>query len=316
MTRRFLKQVLFVSVLPVSVLMMSVTTMAETLAGNEMVAAGDRTMVDQLGRQILVPDNPVRVISLAPSITEIVYVLEQDHRLVGATRFSYYPEPADKLPKVGSYIQLDLEKIVALKPDLCIAVKDGNPLSIVKRIEKFNIPVYAVDPRNLHAVMETLIEIGALLDSAEKAATLVEKMQNRIRNVTSRVDSVAHRPGVFFQIGISPIVSIGTDTFIHELIELAGGENLTHGPVPYPRFSVEQVLRLAPEVFIITSMARGGIFDRIKKGWQRWPGMPAVRDGRIYLVDSDIFDRATPRLVDGLETLARLLHPDRFRDME
>lgn len=286
------------------------------LSGHAMAAGTPRSMVDQLGRRVAVPEHPVRVISLAPSITEVVYDLDQSRRLVGATRFSDYPKAAEELPKVGSYIQLDLERIVALRPDLCIAVKDGNPLKTVQRIEEFRIPVYAVDPRDLDAVMETVVEIGSLLHAEERAAFLVREMEYRIQNVTSRVAGAAHRPGVFFQIGISPIVSIGAHTFIHELIQLAGGNNLTRGPVPYPRYSVEQVLRLAPEVFIITSMARGETFDRVKAGWEKWPDMPAVRTGRIHLVNSDIFDRATPRLVDGLETLARLIHPDRFGDRQ
>ncbi len=273
-----------------------------------------RDLIDQLGRHVKVPEQAIRVISLAPSVTEVVFELDQAHRLVGATRFSDYPEKAKLLPKIGSYVHLDLEKIVALKPDLCIAVKDGNPLKTIQRIEKFKIPVYAVDPRDLDAVMKTMTEIGHLFQAEEKAALLVQRMRNRIVHVKTRVAGAPHRPGVFFQIGISPIVSVGADTFIHELIELAGGRNLTGGSVPYPRYSVEQVLRLAPEVFIITSMARGEVFDRVKTGWERWPDMPANRNARIHLVNSDIFDRATPRLVDGLETLARLIHPDRFED--
>jgi len=144
----------------------------------------------------------------------------------------------------------------------------------------------------------------------------VTDMRSRIQNVKSRVARSNRRPGVFFQIGISPIVSVGTHTFIHELIQLAGGTNLSQGPIPYPRFSREQVLRLAPEILIITSMARGEVFERVKAEWERWPDIPAVRNQRIYLVDSNLFDRATPRLVDGLEQLARLIHPERFKDLQ
>jgi len=117
---------------------------------------------------------------------------------------------------------------------------------------------------------------------------------------------------VFFQIGITPIVAVGTNTFIHELIELAGGRNLTAGPTPYPRFTREQVLAMAPEVLIITSMTRGGAFEQVKAEWLRWPQMPAARDGRVHLVDSNIFDRPSPRLVDALELMARLTQPSLF----
>ncbi|MDL1968537.1 MAG: cobalamin-binding protein [Deltaproteobacteria bacterium] len=267
-------------------------------------------VTDQLGRQVILSDDPQRVVSLAPSITEIIFALGQEHRLKGATRFSDFPSEAISLPKVGSYVQLDLEKIVALKPDLCIAIKDGNPRQTVVRLESLEVPVYVVDPRNLEAVTETIIEIGDLLNATKNAEDLVNNMRLRINRVKSAAEKVSHRPGVFFQIGISPIVSVGTNTFIHELIVLAGGNNLTEGLIPYPRFSREQVLSLAPEVFIITSMARGEVFKRVKIEWSRWSEMPAIKNRRIFLVDSNLFDRPTPRLVDGLEVLGRLIHPE------
>ncbi|MBC2694151.1 MAG: cobalamin-binding protein [Desulfobacteraceae bacterium] len=268
-----------------------------------------RQVTDQLGRQVILSDDPQRVVSLAPSITEIIFALGQEHRLKGATRFSDFPPEAISLPKVGSYVQLDLERIVVLKPDLCIAIKDGNPRQTVMRLESLGVPVYVVDPRNLEAVAETIIEIGDLLNATERAENLVSNMRLRINRVKSAVEKISHRPGVFFQIGISPIVSVGTNTFIHELIVLAGGNNLTKGPIPYPRFSREQVLFLAPEVFIITSMSKGEVFERVKIEWSRWSEMPAIKNRRIFLVDSNLFDRPTPRLVDGLEVLGRLIHP-------
>jgi len=273
-------------------------------------------VTDQLGRQITVTDDVKRVIALAPSITEIVFALGQDHRLVGVTQFSNYPDEVAKFPRVGSYVHLDLEKIVALKPDLCIAIKDGNPREIAFRLQAMNIPVYAVDPRDLKTVMNTISEIGDLLDARENARILVRKMQTRIGKVKAMVEKSQHRPGVFFQIGISPIVSVGTHTFTHELISIAGGTNLSEGPVPYPRFSKEQVIALSPEVLIITSMARERGFDEILSQWTCWPDLPAVKYQRISVVDSDIFDRPTPRLVDGLELLLTLIHPELVKEQQ
>lgn len=277
-------------------------------------AAGSaRSVTDQLGRQVRVPEHPLRIVSMAPSITEILYALDLSDRLVGATQFSDYPAAAAALPKVGSYVRLDVEKIVALRPDLCIAVKDGNPISVVRKLESVDIPVYAVDPRNLEAVMDTLMELGRLLDVNERAGTIVADMAERIRQVQHHLSGVNHRPGVFFQIGIAPIVSVGTRTFIHELIVMAGGKNLTEGKTPYPRFSREQVIEMRPEVMIITSMARQTVFEQVKAQWRQWPELPAVKNDRIYLVDSNVLDRPTPRLIDGLEMLAGLIHPDRFK---
>ncbi len=275
-----------------------------------------RIVTDQLGRQVTVTDKPRRVVSLAPNITEIIYALGQENLLKGVTLYSDFPLAAVKLPKVGSYVQLNLEKIVALKPDLCIAIKDGNPRVVARRLESLKIPVYAVDPRNLETVMQTVLEIGNLLNANQRADFLVQRMRSRVLKVKSLVSKAAYRPRVFFQIGISPIVSVGTDTFMHELIVLAGGKNLAQGPVAYPRFSREQVLVLSPEIFIITSMARASVFEQVKAEWSRWPNMPAIRDHRIFLEDSNYFDRPTPRLVDGLELLVKLIHPELFDETQ
>ena len=164
--------------------------------------------------------------------------------------------------------------------------------------------------------MQTVLEIGKLLKADSRANLLVQNMRSRVRRIKSLVHSATYRPRVFFQIGISPIVSIGADTFIHELIVLAGGKNLAEGSVAYPRFSREQVLALSPEVFIITSMARAAVFEQVKAEWSRWPNMPAVRNRRIFLEDSNFFDRPTPRLVDGLELLVRMIHPELFKEEE
>ncbi|QTA82616.1 putative ABC transporter, substrate-binding protein [Desulfonema limicola] len=269
-----------------------------------------KTLKDQAGRIVNMPDNPVRIVSLAPSITEIVFSLEQEKRLAGVTQFSDFPVQAQKMPKVGSYVHLDLEKIVSLKPDLCIAIKDGNPVEVIARLEKMGIPVYAVNPVNMDSVLTAIKEIGNILNAETQAEVLTQNMISRINHVKTQVAKLRHRPGVFFQIGINPIVAVGRKTFIHELIVNAGGTNLSQGDIPYPRFSHEQVIALSPEILIITSMARGEIFQKVKEQWKRWPEMPAVKNNRIYLVDSNIFDRPTPRMVTGLEQLFGIIHPE------
>jgi len=271
-------------------------------------------MVDQLGRQVAIPSHPQRVVALAPSITETIFALNRGTRLVGVTRYSDYPPAAQSLPQVGSYIHLDLERIVSLEPDLCIAVKDGNPKAVVDRLNAFGIPVYAVNPMGLETVVRTITEIATLLNAQPEAGVLVADLRRRIQAVRDKVAAKAQRPKVFFQIGIAPIVAVGAHTLIDELIVTAGGINATAGPVPYPRFSREQVIALAPDIIIITSMARGAAFESVKKEWEQWPDIPAVRHNRIYLVDSDIFDRASPRLVEALERLAGLIHSQRPGD--
>jgi len=272
-----------------------------------------RMVTDELGRKMVVPDNLKRVVSLAPSVTEVIFALGKEDLLKGVSMFSDFPAAAEKLPRVGSYKHLDLEKIVVLKPELCIGIKDGNPIAVVRKLEHLGIPVFAVDPRDLNAVFDTILRLGHLLGADQKAHAVVSDMRARMERVKSLVSTISHKPRVFFQIGVSPIVSAGTQTFIHELITMAGGRNLAKGPVPYPRYSREQVLGLSPDVMIITSMARGASFERVKKEWSKWPSMPAVRDKRIVLIDSNLCDRPTPRIIDGLEHVAEAIHPDLYR---
>lgn len=269
-------------------------------------------VTDQVGRTLIVPENPVRVIALAPSITEIIYDLGQEKRLVGVTQFSTYPSEAESLPRVGSYIRLDIEKIISLKPDLCLATKDGNPKHIFDKIVSLGIPVYVINPRNLQQIMDAITSLGSLLHAKQAAAELVIKMEKRIGQVQARVKKGNRKPRVFFQIDAEPLFSAGTNTFIHELIELAGGINTTAGEVSYPRYSWEDIILLQPEIVLISSMAGGLEPEYLVKSWKRWALLSAVKNNQIYVVDAELFDRPTPRLVDGLETIAAIIHPELF----
>lgn len=268
---------------------------------------------DQAGRDVRVPVNPVRVVSLAPNITEIAFAAGRGDRLVGVTEFSDYPADARRIPRVGGYVDLDVEKIVSLNPDLCIAIKDGNPIEVIRRIEAFGIPVFAVNPREIGSVISSVTDIGRLLGADKEARSLVSDMKARLDRVAALVSTTSSKPRVFFQIGISPIVSAGSNTFIHELIVRAGGKNIAGNLTGYPRFSKEEVLSLSPDIFIVTSMERQEVFERVIDEWRQWPDMPAVKKNRIYLVDSDLFDRPSPRLIDALEKLVRLIHPELFK---
>jgi len=270
------------------------------------------SVTDQVGRTLVVPENPTRVIALAPSITEIIYDLGQEKRLVGVTQYSTYPPEAELLPRVGSYVRLDIEKIVALKPDLCLATKDGNPKHIVDKIVSLGIPVYVINPQNLQQIMDTITRLGALLHAEQTAAALVSDMEKRIGQVQARVKNMPDRPRVFFQIDAEPLFSAGTDTFIHELIELAGGINTTAGEVSYPRYSWEDIIVLQPEIVLISSMAGGLAPEYLLNSWKKWNLLSAVKNDQIFVVDAELFDRPTPRLVNGLEVIAAIIHPELF----
>lgn len=279
-------------------------------------SAFGRQVVDQAGRSVELPAQIKRVVSLAPSITEVVFSLGRQVLLKGATQYSDNPPEARLLPRVGSYVRLDVEKIVALKPDLCLAIKDGNPLHTITKIEALGIPVYVVDPRNLADIIEMINGLGDILGAAERAERITSEMQVRINKVRDKLAGKVDKPRVFFQIDAEPIVSAGRNTFIHELIIKAGGLNLAAdvGVAPYPKFGWEDVLAFQPDVAIVASMAGGFSEETLKAGWYRWPQLAVVKNNRVYVVEASLVDRPTPRLIEGLEVFARIIHPELFEE--
>lgn len=266
---------------------------------------------DQMGRKVQVPAKAVRIIALAPSVTEVIFELEQGHRLVGATMYSNHPEAAKKLPRVGSYVHLDLERILALKPDLCIGTADGNQKHIVERLETLGIPVFLVYPGNMKNIQQATLLIGKAIGAEKEATARVHWMQQKLDAVLKKVSTKTHKPSVFFQVDTPPIIAAGKGTFLDELIQLAGGVNAV-SQKSYPRYSWEDVLITKPEVVLMSSMAGGFTHNELKNQWTKWKGIPAVKNDRVYVMDSDLFDRPTPRLVLGLEFLAKTIHPDLF----
>ena len=273
-------------------------------------AQGFRVMQDQIGRTVKVPEQPRRIIALIPSLAEIVFDLGRGDLLVGATQYATEPSEAAHLPRVGSYLHLDIERIVALQPDLCLAVRDGNPEHLIKRIEKLGIPVFAFDSQDLPEIIESVKLMGNLLNATDRAIEIIQLMQLKIDAVEKRVQKTKTRPGVFFQIDANPIVSAGQNTFIDRLITMSGGKNYAAGSTTYPRYSWEDILVMQPEVVIIASMAGGYTKEQLKEAWIKWPQIPAVKTGRVHVVDANLFDRPVPRLADGLVALTDLLHPE------
>jgi iron complex transport system substrate-binding protein len=265
---------------------------------------------DALGREVVLDKEPKRIVTLAPSLTETVYFLGLGARVVGVTEYSSYPPAARRKPKVGSYVDLNAEQIISLSPDLVIGTIDGNQPAIIELIEKAGIPVFLVNPRNTHQVIETILDIGRLCGVADKAEALTGELSTRVEEIVAKTAGL-DRPLVFLQVNANPIMSVNAGTFSSDLIRLAGGRNMAdREPITYPRISLEEVLKQGPQVIIVSSMERGGEFERVKRRWLSLRTIPAAKSGRVYLVDSDLIDRPSPRIVEGLELLARRIHPE------
>jgi iron complex transport system substrate-binding protein len=259
--------------------------------------------------QRIKPKGYKRIVSLAPSLTEILFALGMGGRVIGVTRHCNFPAVAATKASVGSYIDLNIEKILALKPDLVIATADGNEKGSVERVAAFNIPVLVTNPKNLDEIYETIRTIGRVTKEEKKADQLVHSLRKRAERVIAASFSLP-KPRIFLQINEHPLISVGRDTFHNHLIQLAGGINISgDSAVKYPKYSIEQVLRSDPDVILITSMERGVAAERKRERWKQWKELQAVKENRIHIINSDLLDRPSPRLVEGLETLARAIHP-------
>ena len=183
------------------------------------------TFKDALEREVTLKGEPQRIVTLAPSITEILYFLGLGDRVVGVTKFSYYPQEATLKPRVGSYIDLNVEKIISLSPDLVIGTADGNQPGVVDLLEQAGIPVFIVNPRNIRQAINTVAIVGRLCGVPKKANALSSQLSQRVDHIIDHTKS-KRRPLVFLQINLRPIMTINKDTFLHDLIQLAGGRNM------------------------------------------------------------------------------------------
>jgi iron complex transport system substrate-binding protein len=271
------------------------------------------TFKDSLGREVPMPAPPKRLIALAPNLTEILYALGLGDRVVGVTDHCNYPPEASLKPKVGSYVHLNVEQIISLSSDLVIGTVDGNERYVLDLLEQAHIKVFFVNPRNVRQAIETISTLGLVCGLPERARRIADALTLRVNRVVEVVRDRT-RPLVFLQINIQPIMSVNRNTVHHDLIHLAGGDNMTAAePVTYPRIGLEEVIRRKPEVILVSSMEREGRFEKARQDWLQWTSIPAVQKGRVHLIDSDLIDRPSPRVVDGLEIMAKLLHPEAFR---
>jgi len=272
-----------------------------------------KTFTDEVGRVVTIPFPPKRIVSLAPNITEILFSLGLDEQIVGVSIHCNFPEKAKTKVQVGSYISLDFERVVSLKPDLIIATGAGNTRDMVERLQKLGFPTYVIFPRNFNDVVQSIRHLSQVVNREREGRELIGGMERRRKRVVELTQGLP-RPKVFLQIGEAPLVTVGRKSFGDDLIRLAGGENVAGKEKEmYPRWGMEEILKRSPEVILISSMNPRGDYIKVIQEWSRWKTIPAIKNGRIHLINSDLIDRPSPRIIEGLEEIARLLHPGRFK---
>jgi iron complex transport system substrate-binding protein len=288
------------------------TPMALTCPATPVADAGTTyplAIADDAGREVTIAAAPERIISIAPSNTEILFALGLGENVVAVDTYSNYPLEATEKPQVGDYVDPNLEAIVAAEPDLILA-GEAHVASVLPDLEALGLPTVVIEPVNLDEALASMTLIGEIADKQAAAANLVCSLQGRIDAVTTAIAG-APRPRVFFE--LSPdLYTAGPGSFIDDLLVRAGGANIAAGAGEiWPQMSAEALITADPEVIIVTGHEAGVTTEDVanRPGWQ---DVSAVANDRLEIIDADLVARPGPRVVDALEAVAAALHPDCF----
>ena len=273
------------------------------------------TFVDDMGREVTINEIPQRIVSHVPSITETLFALGLGERVVGVSDYCDYPEEAKLKPSVGNYFNPSIESIVALEPDLVLT--DGHSDSI-KQLDELEPPItyIVIDPKDIDGIFKDLELLGKVTGTEREAEKLIEDMQDSIAHIIALVEGAPPVRVLYIIDATDPTLpwTAGPGSFVDWLITMAGGENIAaEAQGAWVQFSIEQIVSSDPEIIILPAK-HGTAFTSPEtlKGNPAWREITAVKQGRIRIIDGDLVDRSGPRIVQGLEEMARIIHPELF----
>ena len=281
-------------------------------AAEKQPPAYPRTLVDDLGRNVAIPEKPTRIISLYPSFTETLFALGAGEQVVGVTKYCDYPPEAMQKENVGGVTTPDIEKVVALNPDL-VLVDARLQQELVHGLENFGLTVVALYPKNLEEIIENIRIIGKVTGHEREAQSLTADIEKRVKFITDRTKGLAdsERPRVFYLVWYDPLKTIGPGSLIDELLQLAGGQNIAaDAREEVAAYSFETVLQRNPQVIILAGGSMTSITVDELKALELWQVIDAVKRDRVYMIDTALIAGARPRIVNGLEIITKCLHPE------
>ncbi len=269
------------------------------------------SVTDSAGRRITLQQPAQRIVSLAPHLTELLFASGAGTRVVGVVSYSDWPLQARDIARIGSYNALDMERLLALRPDLVVAWESGNSSAQLERLERMGLTVYRHEPRALDDIPHMLEQIGILAGTAAQAQTVAADWRTRVQQLRARHAQVAPLT-VFYQVWHQPLMTVNGAHLISAAIELCGGRNVfAELPALAPQIALEAVLAANPQVIIASGMAeeRPDWLD----DWKRWPQLAAVQKNNLHFIPPDLLQRAGPRFIDGAERLCAALEEARRR---
>jgi iron complex transport system substrate-binding protein len=281
-------------------------------------AARPATVTDDLGRKIPLGRPCQRLVSLSPGNTELLFALGLGDRIVGVTSYSTYPPEAREKAVVGGFTNPDLEKIVALHPDLVFAER-GNPTEVLDKLREMGITVAAFNPESLNGVLDTTRRLGQITGKQHRAEAVIAGWQQRVERVRALTATAGRRPRALFVVSLDGLWVAGPKNYLNDMIEAAGGTNVAaNAPLAWPQFSLEEVVARDPEVLFVTAAhfdsnhaatSTAQMLSRLR-GDERWARVAAVKSGRVCVLDADSVLRPGSRAFGGLAPMAHALHPE------
>ncbi len=248
-----------------------------------------------------------RIVSLAPAITEILFAIGAGDQVVGVTTYCNYPVAVEKLPRVGNFATIDFEKIISLRPDLVIATRDGNPQEAVVKLRTLGIETLVIGGKSFKDLLSSINLIGRSVNRRREAQSLAGRLEIRWKAIGEKHAST-QRPKILLLYGIDPLVAAGKGSLGDELIAQAGGKNIFAGSSKqYVTTEHEKIISLAPEVIVQVTMGSEST-QETQEYWSKWYSIPAVKNGRVCVLDPDLITRPGPRIIEGLNLLAKAIH--------
>jgi len=273
-----------------------------------MAHVSAQAYVDDAGRRMYFAKPPTRIVSLAPSITEMLFAMEAGDQLVGVTDFCDYPPEALKKPKVG-YSNPNMETLVALQPDLVVAPNDFLKPDVIAKLDQLKIPVFILADKNVEGIFVHIQTLGRIVGRSSKADTVAMQLRQQVTAIQQRIHGRAP-VRTLYVLNSQPLITVGPGSFIDQLIGMAGGINVAaKTATPYPRLSMEVVLKEDPEALVFPVGKSEGISESEQQAWRQWSTMTAVKKDRLHQISADWLNRPGPRIAKGLESLAAVLHP-------
>jgi iron complex transport system substrate-binding protein len=280
-----------------------------------LFAAQVKTLKDALGDLFTLSSPPQRIVSLSPNITEILFSLDLGEKIVGVTRYCDYPPQALEKEEVGGMVDLNLEKIYSLNPDLVIGFR-GNPLRVLRRMKELDLPLFALEMGSgLESVLDIIFKIGVLTQRESQAQSLIQSMRRKHSHLQESLQEVKKQPKIFFSLHGMGLWTCGKGSFMDDLARKAKGINIA-GNIHrrWLHYNREELIHKNPDVVIILAQSKEE-FEKARrwiKGESSFQQIRAVIEDRIHFLDADLATRPGPRLVDALIELARILHPSHF----